>query len=84
MITLRFLRWLADNESHGSFASKLRRRRLELFRSLIADLPWPIKILDVGGTQRFWDIADWTDEGEVEVTILNVDESKVTRPNFSA
>lgn len=62
---------------------RLRRRRFSLFRSLLASLPRPIRVLDLGGTQRFWDRMGLSDDG-VEVVILNVERDEGARPGFTS
>lgn len=48
------LRSLADVARPDSLSSRLRRRRFALLGRLLAGLPRPLSILDVGGTEGFW------------------------------
>lgn len=77
------LRSLADNRLAGSWASVLRRRRFERFAALLSDLDRPARILDVGGTQRFWDVMDFHDD-QVEVVLLNRSVESATRGGFTS
>lgn len=79
-----FLRTLADANNPNSYAARLRRRRFELFKSLISTLPKPLRIIDVGGTQLFWERMDFVGDAETEITILNVSETKVTLPQIKS
>jgi SAM-dependent methyltransferase len=77
------LRKIADNSSEDSIASGLRRRRMRFFRGLIADLPRPLRVLDVGGTEEFWHIA-FGDLDGIEITLLNVKPATTTSPHFQS
>ena len=62
---------LADHRVPGSLASRLRARRLKFFTALLARLPRPLTILDVGGTSEFWRKMELNND-DVKVLILNV------------
>lgn len=69
---LRTIKKLADNQNPDSLASRLRRRRLELFFKLLRDFQQPVSILDVGGTVAFWrDLAPDL-RTDCRLTLLNV------------
>jgi hypothetical protein len=78
---MKILRALADNRRAGSPADKMRRRRFVIFSDLLAGLPRPVKILDVGGTQSFWERMGPA-EG-IEVVLLNLQAPVATLPGFS-
>ncbi len=71
---MNWLRRLADIRIRSSVASELRRKRFQLFTSLLSNVPMaPLKILDVGGTLDFWERTGFLAENRgVEITILNV------------
>ena len=77
---------LVDPNKKDSFSNNLRRKRFELFLSLIKNMLTPIKILDVGGTEIFWENMNFgvsgSDEKNVEITLLNIELIGVKRPNF--
>lgn len=54
---------------------------MRFFRGLIAELPRPLRVLDVGGTEEFWRIAFGDLEG-IEITLLNVKPVTATAPHF--
>lgn len=66
------LRWLADDEDPTSFSNKLRARRFRLFETLTASMPRPLRILDVGGTNNFWEQRGWAGRSDVEIFSLNL------------
>lgn len=45
----------------------------------------PITILDVGGTESFWESMKFTqNERSARIVLLNIEESKTTKPNFTS
>jgi ubiquinone/menaquinone biosynthesis C-methylase UbiE len=80
-----FKKYIYDNTSPVSLATKLRLKRFALFKSLMVSIcdSTRIKILDVGGTQDFWNkSAGLSELGSVEITLMNVGEFQVTAPNI--
>lgn len=65
-----------------SLSDKFRKKRFRYFLELIKDISLPVKILDVGGTQSFWEQMNFTSPDEVSITILNNETVNVTLPNF--
>lgn len=63
-------------------AEVLRKNRFILFKSLILTLPRPVNVLDVGGRQKFWEDMNFTEEADINLTILNLEKVEVNRPNF--
>jgi hypothetical protein len=61
---------------------RLRKRRHALFLALIDELNEPLRILDVGGSQRFWESMDYVAGEDVEITLLNRKRVKVRQPGF--
>lgn len=63
-----------NHQNSDSLASKLRQKRLTLFKSLINSVPSPIKLLDVGGEGSFWKNTGFLDEvdKDIEITIANI------------
>lgn len=55
----------------GSASHNFRSKRFEFFKSLLNKLPKPIKILDIGGTQAFWESMNFI-EPDIEITLLNL------------
>jgi hypothetical protein len=73
---------LADNSAGDSLATRLRRARFALFLSLLGKLEGHVEILDIGGTQEFWNLMTKGDPGDVRVTLLNIDHQPVTSEKF--
>jgi hypothetical protein len=76
------LKRLADNRNPASVAGRLRKRRFALFRSLLLRIPTPLRILDVGGTQNFWEVMGFAAGRDMEITILNLVRPVVSLPQF--
>jgi Methyltransferase domain len=71
-ISIPLIRRLADDENTNSLANRLRQRRFQLFEAFVARLPRPLKILDVGGTNDFWERRGWADCEDFQITTLNL------------
>lgn len=63
---------LRDPESDRSLAKVMRERRFAFFRSLVDPLPKPIRILDVGGTQDFWEAMEYVAPEIASITVVNL------------
>jgi SAM-dependent methyltransferase len=61
----------ADNRRPDSLANRFRRRRLAFFASLLAPLPRPVRVLDVGGTELFWRRMGGPERLGIELVLLN-------------
>jgi len=73
---------IADNSSDTSLATRMRRARFQLFLSLLDKLEGHVEILDIGGTQEFWNIMLGDQDRDIRVTLLNIDHQHVTSPKF--
>ncbi len=74
---------IADHRDPHSLAARLRARRLLFFSDLLARLPHPVTILDVGGTSDFWRNLELAKDG-VKVIILNVKIEPSDDPRFES
>lgn len=63
---------------------KARRDRFSFFARLLADLPRPLSILDVGGTYDYWQRLDYRRLGQVRLVLLNVFPQDLVVPPFTA
>ena len=71
---------LADNRDPKSWASRLRARRIRLFERLIAPLPDPVRVLDVGGSPQFWRLYRDHNQRALQLTLVNLDR-RLTSPD---
>lgn len=67
---------ILDNTDPGSKANKFRLQRFKYFEEHIKDLPRPVKILDVGGTENFWVQMGKAGNKDYNITLLNLDITK--------
>jgi len=81
-----FHRIFADNTNKKSVSSRLRQKRFQLFMDLLNQMPPIINVLDVGGTQEYWEkmAIDPSLLKRVQVTFINIYELEITSPNFKA
>jgi hypothetical protein len=77
-----WLGWITNGWRPGSLAWRLRQRRWRVFAELIADLPRPVRVLDVGGAEPFWASGEGTQE--LAVTMVNLHPQHTTLPNVRA
>ncbi len=63
---------LQDSKKKESIGNKFRKKRFVYFERLISNLPRPIHILDVGGTEDFWVNRGYNKKEDVKITLLNL------------
>ena len=63
---------LQDSKQKESIGNKFRKKRFVYFERLISNLPRPIHILDVGGTEDFWVNRGYNKKEDVKITLLNL------------
>jgi len=68
---------IADNTDQHSLSTQFRRKRFQFFLSLINQLPRPLHILDIGGTEDYWNMMGFNDP-QVHITILNLNTQPVS------
>jgi hypothetical protein len=81
---MAFLKKLVDNSDADSLATRMRRRRFDFFLSLLDHVKRPAGILDVGGTQGFWESMGRGNLGDLHVTLLNLEAQPVSGSNFES
>lgn len=66
----------------NSFSDRMRRKRFKLFTDLIKTIESksPVRILDIGGTVRFWERMGVTSENKFEITLLNLKTFETPHP----
>ena len=78
------LKKLSDNSQPQSFANRLRRKRFERFLQLVNACPRPLNILDIGGTQKFWECMNFLPGEGVQITLLNKKRPAVSLEGFKS
>lgn len=77
------LKIIADNTNNTSLSHKMRYKRFNYFMSFVKQLDKPISILDVGGTQEYWDKMGLNDPN-IKITLLNLSVQPITSQNFNS
>jgi hypothetical protein len=72
-----------NHDNPDSFNQKFREKRFRIFREQIRTLKRPLTILDIGGTETYWELMNFAEERDITFTICNLDPQKVNRSNFS-
>jgi len=78
---------LATSDQDESLGKKFREKRFRFFENLMKQKFGPkkgIKILDVGGTQKYWEDKKIVQEMNLQITILNLEKIPVTGDNFKS
>jgi hypothetical protein len=74
---------VADVYNQGSFATRLRKKRIFFFENLLRRVQPPVRILDVGGTEIFWQMVGGCNR-DIQITLLNLTEQPVSQANFTS
>lgn len=72
-LSIPLIRRLADDDNTDSLANRLRNRRFQLFEAFVARLPRPLNILDIGGTNAFWEQRGWAGRRDIRIIALNLE-----------
>lgn len=67
------LQQLADDGRTNSISHRLRERRFRLFDQLVGGLPRPLRILDIGGTAKYWQQRGWAGHEDITITLVNLE-----------
>ena len=74
---------LVDIKKDNSFINRFRAKRIYIFKRLISRISKPIKILDVGGEPKFWDIHGFAGANDdFKITLLNIKKFEVHHSNI--
>ncbi len=60
----------------------MRRQRFQLFLSLLKSLEGHVEVLDIGGTQQFWDLMLGDEAPDIRITLLNIEHQRVSSKRF--
>jgi len=70
---MKILRSLADVEQADSFSNRMRSRRFARFEALAAKVDRPLRIIDIGGTNKFWRQRGYMGRDDVRITLVNLE-----------
>ena len=77
------IRELASGNNPNSFSNRMRTRRFRQFETLVATLPRPLRILDVGGTNQFWENRGWAGRNDVQIFSMNLTAEEQRHANIT-
>lgn len=63
---------MSDWKNPGSFSNRMRSRRMELLERLMEPMRRPVRVLDVGGTNSFWEMRGWAGRDDVQIITVNL------------
>lgn len=66
------LRRAANVHDQGSLSNRMRSRRFAIFESLASHLARPLRIIDIGGTNAFWEQRGWARRKDVRIVLVNL------------
>lgn len=78
------LRHLTDWNNPRSLSNRLRSRRMGLLDGLVRQFGREVTILDIGGTQAFWEHRGWAERPDVQITLVNLFHERVTHPRMKS
>ena len=84
MTVLSGLLRAADDTRTGSLSYRLRAKRFEQFAKYAAHSPTPTTILDVGGTEDYWEQRGWAGRDDIHITLLNLTATPVRHANLES
>lgn len=81
---MNLLKSLANNEDPRSLAARLRKKRFAYFKRMLRQYEArPARILDLGGTERFW-VNMGLAGSRHQIVLLNLYEAACQYPNISS
>ncbi len=66
----------------GQISARARAKRFELFESLTSPLSRPLNVLDIGGTNDFWEQNGWAGDPRIQITIVNLTAEEQVHANI--
>ena len=53
------------------YSAKKRAERFAQLAAYVQNVPRPLRIIDIGGTNEFWEAGGWTGKDEIQITLIN-------------
>jgi len=77
---------LFSAKSKNSINHKFREKRFKFYTDLLAKVPHdqPLRVLDIGGTEIFWERMNFLNDNQVYITLLNLKEVAVRNNNVTS
>jgi len=81
---MKFRNILESSENINSLGNKFRNKRFNFFEKKLHYLQFPLKILDIGGTESFWVNRNFHNKNDFFITLLNLTKIEVHFSNFNS
>jgi len=81
---MKFRNILESSENINSLGNKFRNKRFNFFEKKLHYLQFPLKILDIGGTESFWVNRNFHNKNGFFITVLNLSKIEVHFSNFNS
>ena len=72
-----------DNTKPNALVNKFRKKRFRFFKEILDKSPKPVHILDIGGTQNYWEQMGIKNSTEIFITLLNTQFIETKYTNFT-
>jgi hypothetical protein len=76
------LRKLTDWNNAASLSNRWRSQRQQMFDALISGLRRPVRIVDIGGTNQYWEMRGWAGRDDVQIVTINLKAERQEHPNI--
>lgn len=80
---MRILRSAADVYDPNSLSNRFRSRRFERFAKMVEEFENPVRIIDIGGTNAFWEQRGWAGRDDRQITLVNLEPEEKTHENIT-
>lgn len=73
-------------ESKTSINRNFRIKRFNFFLNLLEkyNSKQPVQILDIGGTENYWESMNFVNDNRVHITLLNLEQVEINHENFTS
>ncbi len=75
---------LAASSNSDSLGNKFRDKRFIFFKNAIKDFATPIRIIDIGGTEKFWINRNFHNNKNYDITLVNLKTLEVKSNNIKS
>jgi 2-polyprenyl-3-methyl-5-hydroxy-6-metoxy-1,4-benzoquinol methylase len=75
---------ILDSDKKGGIGDKFRSKRFLFLEQCLDNINGPIRILDVGGAEYFWENRDFHLRENIHITLLNLNKTEVKYHNFES
>lgn len=75
---------ILDSYTKGGIGDRFRSKRFRFLVQCLCKIDGPIRILDVGGIEYFWENRDFHLNDNIHITLLNLNKAEVKYSNFES